>query len=61
MKNAIYEENFRAKIVMLHIEEKRTIASLSEEFGVSKSTISRWIVSYNNSVKKENYRSRTDY
>ena len=32
----IYNEEFREKIVRLHIQEGRTYKSLIEEFGISK-------------------------
>lgn len=39
-----YEEEFKKKIVRLHLEEGRTLRSLSEEYGVSKAGISIWVV-----------------
>ncbi|KPU46363.1 transposase [Oxobacter pfennigii] len=44
--NRYYEEEFKNKIVRLHLEEGRTLKSLSEEYGVSKSGISIWIKAY---------------
>lgn len=41
-----YEEEFKKKIVRLHLEEGRTLKSLSEEYGVSKAGISIWIKAY---------------
>ena len=38
----IYNEEFREKIVHLHIQEGRTYKSLVEEYGVSKASISKW-------------------
>lgn len=38
----IYNEEFRKKIVRLHVQEGRTYKSLIEEFGVSKASISKW-------------------
>ena len=43
---ATYEENFKKKIVKLHIEGGRTIRSLSDEFHISKNGISYWIKKY---------------
>jgi transposase len=41
-----YDEEFKKKIVRLHIEDSRTIKSLSEEYGVSKASISVWLQAY---------------
>ena len=38
----IYEPEFKHKLVRLHLEEGRTIASLASEYGISKSAISIW-------------------
>lgn len=38
-----YEEELKQKIVRLHLEEGRTLKSLSEEYGVSKASISIWM------------------
>ena len=40
---ATYDENFKKKIVKLHLEGGRTIRSLSDEFHISKNGISYWI------------------
>ena len=37
-----YEPEFKKKIVRLHLEEGRTHKSISVEYGVSKSCITRW-------------------
>ena len=37
-----YEEEFKKKIIRLHIEEGRTIKSLSLEYSISKSAVSYW-------------------
>jgi transposase len=41
-----YETEFKQKIVRLHLEEGRTLNSLSDEYGVSKASISIWVKSY---------------
>lgn len=38
----MYNEEFREKIVRLHIQEGRTYKSLVAEYGVSKASISKW-------------------
>lgn len=37
-----YTPEFKKKIVRLHLEDGRTIKSIVSEFGVSKTTISKW-------------------
>ena len=37
-----YEQEFRKKIVRLHLEEGRTYKSITAEYGVSKASISKW-------------------
>lgn len=37
-----YEPEFKKKIVRLHIEEGRTLQSLSNEYGIAKSSITIW-------------------
>lgn len=39
----IYEKSFKQKLVRQHLDEKRSISSLSKENGVSAPTISRWV------------------
>lgn len=46
MKKKAYEEEFKTKIIRLHLEEGRTVKSLSEEYGASKAAISIWIKAY---------------
>ena len=43
---ASYNEETRKKIVRMHLEEGRSLKSLSEEFSVSKSGISNWVKKY---------------
>jgi len=37
-----YEPEFKKEIVRLHLEEGRTYKSITAEYGVSKSCISKW-------------------
>lgn len=58
MKN--YEPEFKQKIVRLHLEEGRSIKSLSSEYGVSTAGISIWVRAYReecqiNQEHKEDY------
>jgi len=41
-----YEDDFKKKIVRLHIESARTIKSLKDEYGMSKNIISIWVNKY---------------
>ena len=43
-----YDDQLKEKIIKLHLEKKQTIASLSEEYAISASSISRWIIVYRN-------------
>ena len=53
MSGKPYGKDVRNEIVKLHLEQKRTIASLSEEYGISSSTISRWIIAQRNMKSRE--------
>ena len=37
-----YEPEFKKKIVRLHIQEGRTMKSITTEYGVSKGSITKW-------------------
>jgi transposase len=37
-----YTQEFKKKIVRLHLEEGRTYRNITDEYGVAKSTISKW-------------------
>ncbi len=41
-----YEEDFKRKLVRLHLEDGRSLRSLSEEYDASKASISKWIHTY---------------
>ena len=43
-----YEPEFKKKIVRLHLEEGRTYKSITNEYGVSKSAISKWCDEFRN-------------
>ncbi len=42
-----YDELFKKKIVRLHLEEGRTIRSISTEYSIGKSSISKWCSEFN--------------
>lgn len=37
-----YDDEFKKKIVRLHLQEGRTIKSLTTEYGISKASVSKW-------------------
>ena len=41
-----YTPEFKKKIVRLHLEEGRTYKSITTEYGVSKSSISKWCAEF---------------
>ena len=43
---ASYNDEIKKKIVKLHLENGRSIKSLSDEFNTSKSGISNWVKKY---------------
>lgn len=56
MKTRSYNKDLRETVIKLHLDQKRTIASLSKEFGISTSTVSRWIIAHRNTVWKNGSR-----
>jgi len=55
-----YNEEFKKKIVRLHLEDGQSLKSLANEYSVSKSGIAYWIKKYreecqNNTAEKEEY------
>ena len=55
-----YNDEFKKKIVRLHLENGQSLKSLSDEYNVSKSGISNWVKQYreecqNNTAAKEEY------
>lgn len=55
-----YEPEFKQKIVRLHLEEGRTIRSLSEEYKISKAIISIWVSKYREECQT-NHETKEDY
>lgn len=48
-----YEPEFKKKIVRLHLQEGRTIRSIMEEYGVSKSCITAWCKNFSEECQKK--------
>ena len=61
MRGKPYGKAVKEEIIKLNLDQKRTIISLSEEYGISSSTISRWLtVNRNRSYiarEKKRYRN----
>jgi transposase len=55
-----YEPEFKKKIVRLHLEEGQTIKSISEEYGVSKASVSIWVNSYRQECQT-NHETKEEY
>ena len=55
-----YEPEFKQKIVRLHLEEGRTLKSLSEEYSASKASISIWINNYRQECQTS-HEAKEDY
>uniref|UniRef100_UPI002F40703C transposase n=1 Tax=Coprococcus catus TaxID=116085 RepID=UPI002F40703C len=48
----VYKPEFKRKLVRLHLEEGRSYKSLTQEYGVSKSAISKWVELFSNAGKR---------
>ena len=48
----MYDTEFKEKMIRLHLDEGRTIASLSAEYGFAKSTYREWENRYRNECQK---------
>ena len=48
MSQQHYEPEFKKKLVRLHLEEGRTLQSLSAEYGVAKANITIWCRKFSN-------------
>ena len=48
MSQQHYEPEFKKKLVRLHLEEGRTLQSLSAEYGVAKASITIWCRKFSN-------------
>ena len=48
-----YEPEFKQKIVRLHLEEGRTIKSLTNEYGVSKASVSKWCTKFSKECQEK--------
>ena len=48
-----YTPEFKKKIVRLHLEEGRTMKSITAEFGVSKASISKWCKDFSKECQEQ--------
>ena len=55
-----YENEFKKKIVRLHLEEGRTLVGLAAEYGVSKASISNWVYQFREECQT-NEEAQTEY
>jgi len=55
-----YETEFKQRIVRLHLEEGRTLKSLSDEYGVCKASITIWVRAYREECQ-QNQETKVDY
>ncbi|SMB78634.1 transposase [Desulfonispora thiosulfatigenes DSM 11270] len=46
MGKKIYEKSFKEKLVKLHLEEGRSVASLTKEYGLGQGSLNIWIKNY---------------
>lgn len=58
MRGKPYGKDIKEEIIKLHLDQKQTIASLSEEYGISPSTISRWLITFKNIECRRNNQCR---
>ena len=55
-----YEQEFKKKVVRLHLEEGRTLKSLQDEYKVSKASISIWVKQFSKECQT-NEKAKEDY
>jgi len=55
-----FTDETKKKIVKLHLQDGRTIASLAAEYGVSKASVSNWIRNYREECQ-QNEEAQTEY
>ena len=46
MSRKIYEKPFKEKLIKLHLEDGRSVASLTKEYGLGQGTLNIWIKNY---------------
>ncbi|MDD4011356.1 MAG: transposase [Sphaerochaetaceae bacterium] len=49
----MYSEELKEQVLKLYLEHRRTIGSLADEFGLSKSGINKWIKQYRENAERD--------
>ena len=57
MSQKHYEPEYKKKVVKLHLEEGRTLKSLTQEYKIAKSTITNWCKQFTEECRKEALKS----
>ena len=60
MSKKRYEENFKKQIVKIYNQGNHTYRELSEQYGISISTIRQWVIRYNNTKSFNAEDNKTD-
>ena len=60
MKSGPYSKELKQEIIQMNLKEKRSIKSLSLEYGISTSTISRWLTVHRNRQSRDNNQIQCD-
>ena len=55
-----YNDEFKRKVVKLHLEEGRTIRSLAQEYEISKASASNWVRDYREECQ-ESHETKQEY
>lgn len=60
MSRKYYDENFKKQIVNIYNQGNHSYRGLSEEYGISISTMRQWVVRYNNTQSFNAEDNRSD-
>jgi transposase len=48
----MYSEEIKEQVIKMHLEQRRTISSLADEFGISNHAIGRWVNDYRKNAER---------
>ena len=48
-----YEPEFKNRIVRLHLEDRRTLKSLADDYSISRTSITKWINQFHKEYQKK--------
>jgi len=48
-----YEPEFKNRIVRLHLEDRRTLKSLADDYSISRTSITNWINQFHKEYQKK--------